>query len=406
MHSQVSRVPFNVIRSTMPVALLLVVLLARVPGSAAAGTPLVARDTAGYHLVNAQTRAAIGDNTFEEIRRFAGGLAAVRKGALWGYVNQSGALVIPAVYQDAGDFSEGLAPVQSGGVYGYIDASGKVALTPSFERAKGFSQGIAPVRVSGLWHFIDAQGRPVSTDQFDIAENLSDGLAAVRLSGKWGYVDRSMSLVIPAQFDAAGAFSESVAPVAVRQNGALLYGYISRAGSYVIPLQFRAALPFAGGLGPVEVGKRWAYIDHAGAIKIRPRYVQAAAFQDGLALVVDGTFGRTQYIDSGGHVVFVRSDTPEDSVGAFVLVPLTINSQPEGIRTYLVSQLDASDDPSLLHDKSRLEPFRIKESDVTPIKTNVYEQVYFVVYEWQGTLQSKRVDIIGPNAALVTFTPE
>jgi hypothetical protein len=393
------------IRSTMLVALLLVVLLAHAPGSAAGGTPLVARATAGYRLVDPQTHADVGANTFDEIRPFVGGFAAVRRSGSWGYVNEAGVLAIPPIYHQAGDFSEGLAAVQSGGMYGYIDTSGKVTLIPAFERAKAFSQGVAPVRVNGMWHFIDRQGRAVSVDQFDIAENFSNGLAAIRRNGKWGYVDRSLSVVIAAQFDAAGAFSESVAPVAVRQNGSLLYGYISRAGSYVIPPQFRAALPFAEGLGPVEVGQRWAYIDHGGAIKIKPRYVQASPFQHGLALVVDGTFGRTQYIDSGGHVAFVRSETPEGSVGTLVLVPLSIDSQPEGIRTYLVPQLEVSDDPLLLHDKARLEPFRVKESDVTPIKTNVYEQIYFVVYEWHGALQAKRVDIIAGKTALVTFTP-
>jgi len=83
-----------------------------------------------------------------------------------GFVDSAGHLVIPMIYNSAGNFSEGMAAVskKSGGrnfFYGYIDRSGKEVIPFSFESADEFSEGLAAVKLNGKWGFIDKEGNVV-----------------------------------------------------------------------------------------------------------------------------------------------------------------------------------------------------------------------------------------------------
>lgn len=51
----------------------------------------------------------------------------VQQGEKWGYVDLTGALVIPAVYDEAQEFAEGLAAVRSGRQWEYIRPDGTTA---------------------------------------------------------------------------------------------------------------------------------------------------------------------------------------------------------------------------------------------------------------------------------------
>ncbi len=49
----------------------------------------------------------------------------------YGYVDSKGAIAIPPQFDQAFDFDKGLATVRIGDQYGYIDFSGKYVWTPS-----------------------------------------------------------------------------------------------------------------------------------------------------------------------------------------------------------------------------------------------------------------------------------
>jgi hypothetical protein len=55
---------------------------------------------------------------FEKVRNFSDGLAAVRKGEHWSYIDKKGKVVIIGRFNDAKDFKGGLALVHEGGRYG------------------------------------------------------------------------------------------------------------------------------------------------------------------------------------------------------------------------------------------------------------------------------------------------
>ena len=218
----------------------------------------------------------------------------MRVGRLWGYLGESGKVVIESLYPLVSDFSEGLAWV----------------LLPR-QANENVSSG-----------FIDLKGRPaIPADawmpRLPGLADFSEGLIAMDGLGGYGYIDHKGAWVIEPQFDDALAFTEGLA--AVRTGP--MHGYIDSTGRFVISPQYRdipaqnlyrsAAFPFSEGLAAVEVGGtwgdgKWGFIDKTGTMAIEARFAPRSRFRGGLAHVqVDG---KEAYIDAGGTIVYQASE--------------------------------------------------------------------------------------------------
>ena len=98
--------------------------------------------------------------TWDRACYFNEGLAAVKRGTLWGYVDAQGKLIVPPRYNGAFAFSQGRAAVNRGGRWGYIDASGREVIPLRYADARVFvGDGSAEVTVDGLtWTRIGLDG--------------------------------------------------------------------------------------------------------------------------------------------------------------------------------------------------------------------------------------------------------
>ncbi len=122
-------------------------------------------------------------------------------------------------------FSEGLKPVKNNeGKYGYIDESGKVVISYQFMDAFNFSEGLASIVVDGgKYGYINKAGGMVIEPRFQTALPFSEGLAAVDLGYHYyiddpvglnaGYIDHQGNFVIGPKFQSAGSFNNGVARV-------------------------------------------------------------------------------------------------------------------------------------------------------------------------------------------------
>jgi hypothetical protein len=151
---------------------------------------------------------------------FSEGLAAVEINGLWGYIDKTGKLVIPATFRQASSFHEGLAaaqPAQNGPrqscavpdgsrysfvqSYGYIDRNGRFVIPPGDEYAADFSEGLAAVSICRQARFIDHTGRTAISIPYDDAEvtSFSHGLAEVSFVDSAGthrgYINKQGKLV-------------------------------------------------------------------------------------------------------------------------------------------------------------------------------------------------------------------
>ena len=78
--------------------------------------------------------------TYEDVRLFHEGYAAVKKGGKWGFVDVAGHERVGNRYDDVGDFHEGLAPVKSADTWGVIDLTGTVVAPMQFQELRRFQE--------------------------------------------------------------------------------------------------------------------------------------------------------------------------------------------------------------------------------------------------------------------------
>ena len=99
--------------------------------------------------------------TWDRACYFSEGLAAVKRGNLWGYVDTQGQQVVPPGYRGAFAFSQGRAAVNRGGLWGYVDLTGREVIPLQYADAMVFgSDGFAEVTTDGrTWTRISVDGR-------------------------------------------------------------------------------------------------------------------------------------------------------------------------------------------------------------------------------------------------------
>jgi WG containing repeat len=264
-------------------------------------------------FLNLRTRQATGlvfdaDNATGALQGtlFAYGPEPVRKGAMFGYVDQNGQLAIPFRYSSARQFADdGLAVAAIGGKFGFIDRSGSFVIPARFDYAGDFDAlGFARVGFGGLSGKIDRRGRIIVPAKFNSVGNFSKaGLAIVSLNGLKGAVDVHGDVVVPIKFTALSDFSS---------NGLAA-----------------ASLDFQQNAFPQKEG-HWGFIDKTGAFVIPPAYVRVTDFETekhtgfplrappGLASAnsVDASgLETTTYIDRRGRSVITL---PTGITGVFV----------------------------------------------------------------------------------------
>jgi hypothetical protein len=208
---------------------------------------------------------------FFEDRIFDSGGCAPTDGRM-GYIDKTGAVVIPPRFLDAQDFAGGLAAVWVEAVskLGYIDHTGAMAIAPRFNQAGPFSKGLAAVETGAhvvgnqvvdiAWGFIDKTGALKIPDRFVDAGNFSEGLArvATKMGVSEGYIDHDGKMVIPARFSQAWDFSDGLA-VACADD----CRFINRSGQVVLR-KIDAYLPFSDGLAVIDSGEPRVYVNKKG----------------------------------------------------------------------------------------------------------------------------------------------
>jgi hypothetical protein len=107
-----------------------------------------------YYMYNAEGKK-ISDTGFEAVYPFASNQpAAVCVGGKWGFVDNTGKMVIEPAYENAKSFSLGLGAVCVDGQWGYISTGNVIRIEPQFEDCLPFSAtGIAGVKVNGRWQY-------------------------------------------------------------------------------------------------------------------------------------------------------------------------------------------------------------------------------------------------------------
>jgi hypothetical protein len=230
-----------------------------------------------------------------------GDLFPIKQNQKWGYIDNTGKIVIEPQFQFADRFSEGLAVVEVGHrTYGYIDGLGKFVINPQFrDNAGTFSDGLAIVAIGEATErravYIDKTGKTIIDSQLKGGSDFHEGLALVRIAGdkstaskdRFGYIDKSGKVVInllPEWDHNEYKFSEGLLAISDKSKG---IGYIDRTGKVVIRPQF----------GPIDT-KQVIYTDYSFV-----RSGEFASFSEGFAPACEGKTKKCGFINKSGNVV-------------------------------------------------------------------------------------------------------
>lgn len=178
-----------------------------------------------WMIVNKRFVATANNLPYDEVYHFHDGLARVRVGERYGFIDTAGNLEIPMQDFWCDDFSEGLCVIKKGGRFGYMDMTGKVVIPCRFTYAEAFSWGVALVSESAPDEsgmvtergVIDHDGNfLVEEKKFDFIETFSEGYAVAVKDGKYGFITANGRVVIPMVYEKARSFHDGYA--AVRQG--------------------------------------------------------------------------------------------------------------------------------------------------------------------------------------------
>lgn len=206
-----------------------------------------------------------------------------------GWLRPDGSFAIEPKFRSGAGFSEGLALVSEDGEwdYGYIDESGKLVIPHQFFTANGFKQGRAVAQPDDSNPgYIDKAGEWVVKPKYTHAESFAEERAVVGDEERRGYIDLDGREVVAPKYGYAHAFSEGLGLVAEHdqyETGA--YGFVDRDGKVAIPLRLERAGIFLNGRAPASQKERWGYIDPSGKWLLEPRFEEAGYFIKGRALV-------------------------------------------------------------------------------------------------------------------------
>lgn len=225
-----------------------------------------------------------------------------------------------------------VAAVSQNGKWGFVNESGKLVLSPQYDDIEGdlfgpqvdegFHQGLVGVKQGDKWHFIDIRGTSCFGLYFDEVTGFAEGTACVRQGESWHCLSRSGTLSPPIKGldrrHELWPFSDGMA--VVRQKGIAsshgsTYGAIDHSGTLVIKPQFRLMSNFSDGRSVVllpEVGDAdWAVIDKAGRCVVPPRKEQLGwlgvgpfcGFSEGLVFYIDYASQTGGFLDIKGQPV-------------------------------------------------------------------------------------------------------
>lgn len=189
-----------------------------------------------FLVVGCQSKQSSVENAF-----FSDGLLAVEKDSMWGYINNKGDYIIPAVYDQAGAFHDGKAIVSINGQAQLINKEGHFILEDYVDLLyRDEETNLLIYRKNGRSGLMSAGGKVLTAALFDSISTFSEGYAIIKAGIKYGYINTSGKIVISLTYDHAKRFSNGLAPV--KKDDA--WGYIDKDNDTIIAFDYSMANPF------------------------------------------------------------------------------------------------------------------------------------------------------------------
>lgn len=243
------------------------------------GLAIVETTSGVNYFINEKGEIVLGP--FREASSFCCGLALIKdndlKNLKYKYIDKKGNLAFgDKSFDEALPFSpEGLAAVREGNNWFFINTRGEKAFKGNFLWAEPFSEGYAAVQFDVLksifkissseksWAFVDTKGRKKLERKFEGAVGFYDGFGKVRRDGKDLVINKDGKIILnkPLRF----AFVHQAWHGLVLVNEKMYKNYfINREGQNAFGEEYTEAIPFMGGLARVKQNGVWYFMDKKG----------------------------------------------------------------------------------------------------------------------------------------------
>jgi len=147
----------------------------------------------------------------------------------FGYMDKTGKVVIPQIYDRVFRFSNQVARVYNNNIFFYIDKNNNKLHNREFEEAYDYIDECALVKENGKYGFIDKKGNFIDEPKYLQAFGFSEGLGLIKEDNKWFYIDKNGKKYFPNGFDCALPFRNGAALVYI--DGKL--SYINKKGQVI-----------------------------------------------------------------------------------------------------------------------------------------------------------------------------
>ena len=211
---------------------------------------------------------------------------------LYEFIDRNGRVLSAQKSDHYDELKDGLYPRFSGSFAGYADATGKFVIQPLFQECQPFVNGLALTRYKNHRRIIDVNGKPVWDEISAPVQPSPDGYCVVDLKKAALYFPTDKNLSASGEW-----FKNNAALTPEPDPQTQKYGYLDRKGCWAIKPKFLSASGFSEGLAAVDAPKDtappidWAkvrsyFIKESGAVAFAlPPGANASGFSDGLALV-------------------------------------------------------------------------------------------------------------------------
>ncbi|OPH33702.1 hypothetical protein B5J94_12715, partial [Moraxella lacunata] len=116
-------------------------------------------------------------------------------------IDKSGKVVIPLIFDYAGEFVRGMAEVKQNGKYGYIDKTGSIVIPTIYDKTERLDDELIEVEQNDKSGMIDNTGKEVLPIEYDYIRDFSDTLMIIKHHDKFGVFYKPEQTILPTWYD-------------------------------------------------------------------------------------------------------------------------------------------------------------------------------------------------------------
>ncbi len=269
-----------------------------------------------WGLLSEETGAIVLPVVYDSISDFKDGLATVYQTYSKGTINSRGEMVNKAEYDFRMEYKvliwdkeENLYRARKGTKpsdykWGLLDEKGNVIAPFEYDTIGRFIEGSAFVSKAIYNGAINNKGEMVGRKSynFQASKAPTEGLMPAKYKGLWGYADSLGNIVIPFSYDEAFNFRNGLAVVRLGDK----HGAIDHNNKKVIDITFENISSFdEDGLARFKTKGKWGILHKDKGIIVPPKYESVSAFSNGVAIAIYhyGSNKVTLKIDKEGRTV-------------------------------------------------------------------------------------------------------